>query len=159
MKTDISDKEERRYEQLQVIALDYARSGNTRELKKMLKAGISVNLATHKNDTLVMLASYNGHEETVKMLISYNAKLNKVNQRGQTPLEGVCFKGYLNIVKVLVENKAEITSKAIMYASIFGNIEIVKYLKTQKIKVAFHIKILEGISALIAYFKPTVQHS
>jgi len=153
MKTDISLEEEKRYEQLQLIALDYARVGESKELEKMIQAGISVNLTTHKEDSLLMLASYNGNYETCKMLISYKARLNQRNQRGQTPLEGVCFKGYLNIVKLLVENKVEVNSKAIMYASIFGNIDIVKYLKSKKTNVSFGLRILEVFSAVVSYFK------
>ena len=158
MKTDISQEEERRYEQLQIIALDYARTGEKKELEKMISAGMSVNLTTHKEDSLLMLASYNGNYQTCKMLISYKARLNQKNQRGQTPLEGVCFKGYLNIVKLLVENKAEVNSKAIMYASIFGNIDIVKYLKSKKTSVSFAVRILEVFSTFVAYFKVKAQH-
>ena len=91
------------------------------------------------------------------MLISYKARLNQKNQRGQTPLEGVCFKGYLNIVKLLVENKAEVNSKAIMYASIFGNIDIVKYLKSKKTNVSIMMRILEIFSAFVACFKVKAQ--
>ncbi len=157
MKTDISLEEEKRYEQLQLIALDYARVGESKELEKMIKAVINVNLTTHKEDSLLILASYNGNYETCKMLISYKARLNQRNQRGQTPLEGVCFKGYLNIVKLLVENKVEVNSKAIMYASIFGNIDIVKYLKSKKTNVSLGVRILEVFSAVVSYFKVKAQ--
>lgn len=153
MKTKISKEEENRYEQLQLIALDYARNGNTQELEKMIEAGMSVNLSTAKDDTLVMLASYNGNFETVQMLISHKANLNKINQRGQTPLEGVCFKGYLNIVKLLVANKAQVETKAIIYASIFGNKEIVKYLKAQSKKVSISVKVVEFLSFFTPYLK------
>ena len=127
----IISKEEQRYAELQEIALDFAREGNTQELEKMITAGINVNLSTSKEDSLLMLASYNGNYETTKMLIANNADLNKVNARDQTPLEGVCFKGDLDILKLLVENGANFEGKAIVYASMFGNIDIVEYLKHQ----------------------------
>ncbi|KAB7887659.1 ankyrin repeat domain-containing protein [Poseidonibacter ostreae] len=129
MTAAITKEEEKRFEELQLLALDYAREGKTDQLDKMLSYGMPINLCTHKNDTLLMLATYNGNYETAQMLINNGANLNKVNQREQTPLEGVCFKGYIKIVKLLVENGAEVTSNSINFASIFGHKEIVKYLK------------------------------
>jgi len=133
MTLQISQEEEARYAELQAIALDFAREGNTNELSKMIDAGMNVNLCTHKEDSLLMLASYNGNYETTEMLIDHNADLNRVNQREQTPLEGVCFKGDLNIVKLLVQNGANFEGKAIIYASMFGHIAIVEYLQTQEL--------------------------
>ncbi len=129
MSNKVSEQEERRYEELQLMALDFAREGNTKELSKMLKYGMSANLCTHKNDSLIMLSSYKGHLETTKMLIENGADINKINARGQTPLDGVCFKGNLEIAKLLVENGAKIDGNPIIFATIFGNKEIVKYLK------------------------------
>ena len=129
MTATVSSQEEERYAELQLLALDYAREGNKEELYKMISYGMPINLCTHKNDTLLMLATYNGNYETAQMLINNGADLNKVNQREQTPLEGVCFKGYIEIVKLLVESGARITNNSINFASIFGHKEIVKYLK------------------------------
>lgn len=153
MKVNITKEEEKRYVELQLIALSFARKGETKELEKMIKAGISVNLQSNKGDTLLMLASYNGNYETVEMLIFYNSDLNQANQRGQTPLDGVCFKGYLDIVKLLVKNKACIKTRTIVYASIFGNKDIVKYLKLQNKKVSFSIKSLEIFSFFSSFIK------
>ncbi len=130
MNVQTTEEEEQRYIQLQLMALDFARDGNTQELKKMLDYGMNVNLSTHKNDTLLMLSTYKGHLKTSKMLLEYGADVNRVNDRGQTPLEGVCFKGNLEMVKLLINYGAEHKGRAIMYASIFGNKDIVKYLQT-----------------------------
>ena len=127
MKT--SQEEEKRYVELQMLALDFARQGDTKELQKMIQHGLSVNLSSHKDDSLLMLATYNGNFETSKMLIDNCADQDQINQRGQTPLEGVCFKGNLDIVKLLVQNGGKITSNALVYASIFGNKDIFNYLK------------------------------
>ncbi len=126
---EISQEEEQRYAELQEIALDFAREGSRTELENMIRHGLSVNLSTHKDDSLLMLATYNGHYETSKMLISNGSDLDRVNMRGQTPLEGVCFKGNLKIVQLLVESGAKITDSAMVYAAIFGNKEILDYLK------------------------------
>ncbi len=123
--------EENRYAQLQSYALDYAREGHTVELEKMIVHGMPVNLCTHKDDTLLMLAAYNGWIDTVSMLIIRGATIDQKNQRGQTPLEGVCFKGNILMVKLLVESGASIDKNAIIYASMFGHKNIVKYLMAQ----------------------------
>jgi ankyrin repeat protein len=130
----ISRFEEDRYAELQCLALEYAREGECDNLELMLKHGMSVNLNTHKDDTLLMLASYNGNIETVEMLLHYGAEIDRVNQRGQTPLEGVCFKGSLEIVKLLIKHGAKTDGNAIMYATLFGNKEVVDLLKKQDIK-------------------------
>ena len=155
METKISNEEEKRYEELQLIALDYAREGNTIELDKMISYGMPVNLCTNKNDTLLMLATYNDNYDTSLMLIKKGADLNRVNQRKQTPLEGVCFKGYMPIVKLLVESGAIITRNSIIYASIFGHKDIVKYLKeTSSFKRYRILGIdLESISSFISRIK------
>jgi len=158
MKTQIkvSAAEEKRYAELQALALDFAREGNTVELAKMIDAGININLSTQKLDSLVMLASYNGNYETTQMLIEKGADLNRVNQREQTPLEGVCFKGNIEIVKLLVENGANFEGKAIIYASMFGHIEIVEYLKSKgvnKKSLKFFGINIEKLASFTAYLK------
>ncbi len=131
MSATISQAEEERYVQLQLMALDFARDGNTLELEKMIRYGMNVDLCTHNDDTLLMLSTYRGHLLTAKMLVDNGADLNKRNARGQTPLDGVCFKGNLDMVKLLVQCGANIEGNPIVFASIFGNKEIVKYLKDQ----------------------------
>ena len=90
---EVSQEELKRYEELQVLALDFARVGKTQDLKAMLEAGMSVNLTDHKGNTLLMLASYNGNFETTKMLLEFGANVDKKNDKGPPPLAGVCFKG------------------------------------------------------------------
>ena len=134
---EISQEEQKRYEELQLFALDYSRRGMTQDLKAMLDAGMPVNLCDHKGNSLIMLASYNGNAETTQMLANMGAQVDRKNDRGQTPLAGVCFKGYLDVVKILVGSGANIYENngmgttPIMYASMFGNYEIVKYLNNQ----------------------------
>ena len=138
--------DEERYAQLQGMALDFARMGNTIELEKMINHGMSVNLKTLKDDSLIMLASYNGNIDTVKMLINHKADIDAINQRGQTPLEGVCFKGNLEIVKLLIDSGATNNNKALMYASMFGNKDVFDYLKSvekdKKSNVLFNVLVL-----------------
>ena len=147
----------KRYEELQVFALDFARTGKTQDLKAMLQSGMPVNLCDHKGNSLIMLASYNGNFETTVMLVDFGAEVDKKNDRGQTPLAGVCFKGYIDIVKVLVKAGANIYENngmgttPIMFASMFGNSEIVKFLDEQN--SGFKSKIYLGFSKFISIFK------
>lgn len=148
-----------RYDELQIIASDFARKGKTEDLKMLLTSGMSVDSCDKKGNTLLMLSSYNGNFETTQLLIFFGADVDKKNHKGQTPLAGVCFKGYLDIVKELVNAGANIYENTgmgtnpVMLASIFGNYEIVKYLNTQdnsfKSKVYLEIsKILLNIKSL-----------
>ena len=43
---------------------------------------------------LFLLVSYHGHLETARMLLKRGADVDRRNDRGQTPLGGVAFKGY-----------------------------------------------------------------
>lgn len=131
----ITKKEEERYAELQKMALGFARSNDSVELAKMLKAGLPVNLSDVKGQTLLMLASYNGNEETTKLLVGYGADVDRKNDRGQTPLGGVAFKGHLSIAKILIEAGADIHADngggmaPIHYAAMFGRWEVVELLE------------------------------
>lgn len=88
---------------------DFAREGKTSELSQYVSAGIPPNLTNHKGDTLLMLAAYHGHAETVRMLLEKGADSNSLNDRGQSPLAGAVFKASDEVVKVLFEEgKADI---------------------------------------------------
>lgn len=156
---EATEQELKRYEELQVFALDFARTGKTQDLKAMLQSGMPVNLSDHKGNSLLMLASYNRNLETTSMLVDFGAQVDKKNDRGQTPLAGVCFKGYLDIVKVLVKAGANIYENngmgttPIMFASMFGNYEIVKFLSEQNKNNNFKAKIYLIISKIFSLFK------
>jgi len=135
LKPDITKEEEQRYAELQKMALDFARVGETEELRKMIIAGMPVNLADEKGHTLLMLASYNGNLETTQMLLESGAEVDQKNDRGQTPLGGVSFKGYPEIADALIEYGANLNADngggmtPIHYASMFGRTQVVKVLE------------------------------
>jgi len=87
---------------------DFARQGQTPELQQYLSAGIPVNLTNHKGDTLIMLAAYHGHVETVRVLLDRGADVDVLNERGQSPIAGAVFKGYEDVVRALVEGGADL---------------------------------------------------
>lgn len=86
---------------------DYARQGSTPELIQYITIGIPPNLTNHSGDTLLMLASYHGHVDTVRALLANGADPNMVNERGQSIMAGAVFKGYEEVVRVLFEAGAE----------------------------------------------------
>ncbi len=135
----ITADEEERYAELQNMALDFARKGNLDELSRMIYSGLNINLSDHKGNSLLMLASYNNQIELVEFLIKKGAEVDKRNDRGQTPLAGVCFKGYFEMVKLLVEKgKANIYANngmgttPVTFSALFGHKEITEYLTKDK---------------------------
>lgn len=75
-------------------AADLARNGDAVGLGALLKGGLAVDARDAKGNTLLMLASYHGRTEVVKLLLKSGATVDLRNDKGQTPLGGVAFKGY-----------------------------------------------------------------
>ena len=74
-----------------------------------------------------MLAAYNGHAELVKGLIERGADVNRANDRGQSPLAGVVFKGYDEIARILIEHGADPhggTPTAVQTAQMFNKTQL-----------------------------------
>lgn len=126
-------REEERYDELLIMALDHARAGETEELRAMLEHKLPVNLADHQGNTLLMLAAYHDHPETVQLLLEFGADPDRRNNRGQTPLGGVAFKGYATITSLLLAAGADpLTSQGgeenemtpLDFAKIFGRAEV-----------------------------------
>ncbi|MUL40639.1 ankyrin repeat domain-containing protein [Streptomonospora sp. PA3] len=93
--------------ELATRVFDLARRGETDLLAAYLDAGVPVNLTNDKGDTLVMLASYHGHARTTALLCERGAEVDRLNDRGQSPLAGAVFKGEDEVVDVLVGHGAD----------------------------------------------------
>ncbi|WP_297833951.1 ankyrin repeat domain-containing protein, partial [Pseudomonas sp.] len=52
---------------------DLARKGDARMLGLLLERELTPNLRNHKGDTLLMLASYHGHLDAVRVLLEFKA--------------------------------------------------------------------------------------
>jgi len=87
--------------------LDLARDGSTVALADYLGSGIPANLTDPAGNTLLMLAAYHGHPDTVAFLVESGADLNRINDRGQSPLGGAVFKNFLPVVERLVAAGAD----------------------------------------------------
>jgi ankyrin repeat protein len=86
---------------------DLARGGRTEELAGYLDAGVPANLTNDKGDTLLILAAYHGHPDTVAMLLEHSADHSRVNDRGQTPLAAAIFKQSAETVRHLLAAGAD----------------------------------------------------
>lgn len=134
--SEITPAEETRYAELQRLALDSARAGNSDLLLPMLQAGLPHGLVDEKGNCLLMLASYHGHFALTEALLKLGADPDQRNDRNQTPLAGVAFKGGLEIAKLLVQYGADPRADQgggrfpEQFAAMFGNPEIVEFLQS-----------------------------
>jgi len=116
---------------------EYARTGDTAALEQALTAGLNKDLRDAKGNTLLMLASYHGRTEVVKLLLKAGASVDLRNDKGQTPLGGVAFKGHVEIATLLLDAGADPLadqggSTPIDFATTFGRQEIVTLLRTHR---------------------------
>jgi ankyrin repeat protein len=86
---------------------DLARTGATAELAGYLEAGVPPNLTNDKGDTLLILAAYHDHPETVAALITAGADPARVNDRGQTALAAAVFRRSAVSVTTLLKAGAD----------------------------------------------------
>ncbi|CAM5545477.1 hypothetical protein SSTU70S_04192 [Stutzerimonas stutzeri] len=116
---------------------DCARQGDSDRLSELLAQGLPANLRNHAGDSLLMLASYHGHLDTVRLLLQHGADPQLRNARGQTPLAGAAFKGDLPMIRLLLEHGADVEGAspdgrtALMIAAMFNRSEIVEFLIAQ----------------------------
>ncbi|HEU4946408.1 MAG TPA: ankyrin repeat domain-containing protein [Kribbella sp.] len=89
------------------LVFDLARAGENQRLAAYLDGGVPVDLTDAGGNTLVMLAAYNGQAGTVKLLADRGADVNRVNDRGQTPIAGAVFKGDTEVVHTLLAAGAD----------------------------------------------------
>jgi ankyrin repeat protein len=131
-----------------------ARSGESDELARLLGQGLPPNLRNDKGDSLLMLASYHGHLDAVKVLLDHNADPDLRNLNGQTPIAGAAFKGNLPMIELLLEHGADVEGSspdgrtALMIAAMFNRTEIVEYLVARGANVS--AKDANGVDAVQA---------
>ena len=113
-----------------------------KEIEKMIKEGIDVNEEQNElGVTALMMASVNGHEEIVRMLIGNGAEVDKARETGATALMLASELGHESIVEMLLEKGAEVDKAKndgwtpLMIASQEGHEGIVKMLIEAKAEV------------------------
>ncbi|MCW2600857.1 MAG: Ankyrin [Frankiales bacterium] len=106
---------------------ELAREGKTAELAEMVDAGLSTDLTNDKGDTLLILAAYYSHPETVSALVERGAALDRANDRGQTALAAAAFRGDTKTAQVLLTAGADPLAggpNAVETARFFGNSDV-----------------------------------
>lgn len=86
---------------------DLARRGDADRLAAYVDAGAPADLTDPQGNTLLMLAAYHGHAQTVRVLAQRGADVDRLNDRGQSPLAGAVFKGEDEVVATLLEHGAD----------------------------------------------------
>jgi uncharacterized protein len=87
--------------------LDQAREGRTAELEDVIARGVPVNLTGATGDSLLILAAYHDHPETVRMLLERGADPDRVNDRGQTALGAAVFRRSAASATALLDHGAD----------------------------------------------------
>jgi ankyrin repeat protein len=70
-------------------------------------AGVPANLTNDKGDTLLILAAYHAHPDTVAALLARGADHSRVNDRGQTALGAAVFRQSAEAVHALLAAGAD----------------------------------------------------
>jgi ankyrin repeat protein len=87
--------------------LDMAREGSTEQLATAIDAGVPANLTSASGDSLLILAAYHDHPETVRALLERGADPERINDRGQTALGAAVFRKSTEIVQALLAAGAD----------------------------------------------------
>src|SRR5215212_2251255 len=88
-------------------ALDLAREGATEQLAAYVDGGLPVNLTSGAGDSLLILAAYHDHPDTVEALLERGADTARVNDRGQTALAAAAFRRSERSVRALLAAGAD----------------------------------------------------
>lgn len=110
-------------ERVIALAQDLAREGSTSDLVEFVEHGLPVDVTDAQDNTLLMLAAYHGHADTVRALLRLGADPDLRNARDQSPVAGALFKGADDVVAVLLDAGADLdagTPTARAAAAMFG---------------------------------------
>jgi ankyrin repeat protein len=115
------------------LFFDAARAGRADLLEGMIKDGVPVDLRDDHGYTVLILAAYDDQPATVDALLAMHADACAADQRGNTALMGVAFKGDVAIAQRLV-GRCDVNARnrmgqtAVMMAALVGHADIVRLL-------------------------------
>jgi len=118
--------------------LQAARKNDVPTLRSLVSKGMAVDTADPGGNTLLMLASREGHLEAVQYLAGQNANLGARNAFGDTAIMMASLKGHLEVVRLLRSRGAEINQTgwtALHYCAWEGRTEVCRYLIEQGAEV------------------------
>jgi len=82
---------------------DLARQGATGPLGEMIDAGVPIDSRNGRGDTLLIVAAYQQHADTVADLLRRGADTGVVNGMGQTAIACAVFRGNEQILRALLD--------------------------------------------------------
>ena len=88
---------------------DLARQGETEKLLALIGEGLPVDLTDHKGDSLLILASYSGHNDLARGLVERGATVDRLNDQGQSALTCAVFRQNAELTRFLLEAGADPT--------------------------------------------------
>jgi ankyrin repeat protein len=77
----------------------------------MLRDGIDANSRGPRANTALLLASLNGHLDTVKSLLAHGGDVNAADEYGWSALRWALFAHHADILKILIEAGVDINAK------------------------------------------------
>ena len=106
-----------------------AERGDLSVLEYLLDAYPStVNMRDENGRTALHYASYNGHLDAVKLLVSEGANINARGKHGGTPVYLAGYKGYLDIIKFLFSKGAKLNTKTTSGNSVWDTAQALGHL-------------------------------
>ncbi|GAK21396.1 AnkB protein [Vibrio sp. JCM 19052] len=129
------DKLEEEYQSLVELFFDAARIGNNEVVDTFVSQGFPIDQRNTQSYTALMVAAYQGHRETVRLLLDSGANACLQDKRGNTALLGALIKREIGIAKDLYQadcspelrNKAGLNLKE--FAEIYGQSNVLKSLQ------------------------------
>ncbi|WP_199459630.1 ankyrin repeat domain-containing protein [Vibrio owensii] len=129
------DKLEEGYQSLVELFFDAARIGNNEVVDTFVSQGFPIDQRNTQSYTALMVAAYQGHRETVRLLLDSGANACLQDKRGNTALMGALIKREIGIAKDLYQadcspelrNKAGLNLKE--FAEIYGQSNVLKSLQ------------------------------
>ncbi|WP_198417306.1 ankyrin repeat domain-containing protein [Cryobacterium sp. Hb1] len=86
---------------------DLARDGLAGPLGEMIDAGVPLNVVNPRGDTLLIVAAYQQHPDTVAELLRRGADASVINGMGQTAISCAVFRDNEPILRLLLEADAD----------------------------------------------------
>ncbi len=124
------------YKELISLFFDAARTANNEVMIKFIDSGFPINEKNAKSYTALMVAAYQGHKDTVQLLLNEGANACIEDKRGNTALLGALLKGEIQIAKMLYKKKCayeDSKNKAglnlTQFAEVFGQAGALKMIK------------------------------
>ncbi|GAL09714.1 AnkB protein [Vibrio astriarenae] len=129
------EKLEEEYQLLVELFFGAARVGNNEVVERFVSQGFPIDQRNTQSYTALMVAAYQGHSETVRLLLDSGANACLQDKRGNTALMGALIKREIGIAKDLYQADCspELRNKAGLnleeFAKIYGQSNVFKALQ------------------------------